>query len=116
MLDEIHVPPEGVRTEEWVWGRHAFVWWDREAFLAFPAVGDRRTALSKLEAEMINCGTATLYYHAAKIGGEFVVVQSGEDERTIYINVRLGQPIMLDAALADMLRAFYVVERAAQDG
>lgn len=113
MMNEHDVHFEGVRTDEWVWGRSARVWWDQEAFLAFPTVEDRREVLSYLETEMINCGTATLYYHAAEVGKKLVLFDSAEDAEVICINVRLGQPIMLTEEMVAMLREFFEEQEAA---
>lgn len=115
MINETDVPPEGVRTEERVWGRHADVWWEREVFLAFPTVGKRGPVLTALETEMISCDTATLYYHAAEIGEHVVLFESSDAEGHICINVRLAQPLILSEEEMQMLREFYAEQDAARN-
>jgi hypothetical protein len=98
-------------TEERVLDRRAFVWWSSDAAVAFDTAASRALVIAVLEREMIACGQATLYYHAAEIDGTNVVFASSEDAVGIHITVRIDQPLVLDPALIEALRAFY----AAQD-
>jgi hypothetical protein len=93
MLDDDDIPAEGVFTDQWIWGRRAKVWFQKEVMLAFPRVEDRLPILQALEATMIGCGTAELFYHMERMGDRFVLYESAEDEGCIYVNVRIGAPI-----------------------
>jgi hypothetical protein len=63
MLDDDDIPQEGLFTDQWLWGRRAKVWFQREVMLAFPKVEDRLPILQTLEDTMIRYGTARLFYH-----------------------------------------------------
>lgn len=93
MLDDDDIPQEGVFTDQWLWGRRAKVWFQREVMLAFPKVEDRLPILRALEDAMIRNGTTTLFYHMEQMGGHFVLYETADDEAFIYVNVRLGEPI-----------------------
>ena len=111
MSSEIDGSVGETTTEERVLGRRALVWWSSDAAEAFNSAASRTSVVAVLEREMIACGQATLYYHAAEIDGTYVVFASSEDAVGIRITVRIDQPLVLDPALIDFLRAFY----AAQD-
>lgn len=112
MSSEIDGTVGGITTEECVFGRRAVVSWSQDAAEAFNTAASRALVIAALEREMIACGQATLYYHAAEIDGTYVVFASSEDAIAIHITVRIGQPLVLDATLIEGLRAFY----ASQDG
>lgn len=96
MTHDDDIPAEGVFTEQRLWGRPAKVWWQQEVMRAFPRVEDRLKVLEPLEDAMIDCGTTTLYYHIEKVAGHNVTFESADDEEFIYVNVRLGAPILVD--------------------
>jgi hypothetical protein len=111
MSSEIDGSVCGTTTEACVIGRSASVWWSPDAAEAFTSAASRASVIAVLEREMIAYGQTTFYYHAAEIDGTYVVFASSEDAVGIRITVRIDQPLMLDPALIDFLRAFY----AAQD-
>lgn len=86
----------GVKTDEWLCGYRAKVWWQREVMLAFPRDTDRRLVLQALEKTMIACGTATLYYNLEKVGQHFLRMETAEADEVIYVNVQIGEPIVFD--------------------
>lgn len=94
--DNEDIPAEGVFTDQRLWGRPAKVWWQQEVMRAFPSVEDRLKVLEPLEAAMIGYGTTTLFYHLEEIAGHYVTFKSADDETFIYVNVRLGAPILVD--------------------
>jgi hypothetical protein len=96
MIEEHEIPVEGIYTDQWLWGRRAKVWWQREVMLAFPKVEDRIPILDALENTMVACGTATLYYHLERIVEHWVKFESADDDEFIYVNVELGAPIMVE--------------------
>lgn len=111
MSPEIDGSVGGTVTEERALGRRAVVSWSQDAAEAFTSAASRASVVAVLEREMIAWGQATLFYHAAEIGGAYVVFASSEEAMAIHITVRIDQPLVLDAALIEGLRAFY----AAQD-
>ncbi|MDM7933660.1 hypothetical protein [Tabrizicola sp.] len=96
MFKDEDIPVEGIKTDEWLCGYRAKVWWQRDVILAFPGVSDRRLILQALEKTMIACGTATLYYHLEELGPHFLQIETAEADEVIYVNVRLGTPILFD--------------------
>lgn len=96
MPENDDIPAEGVTTDEWLWGRRARVWWQREVMLEFPGVEDRTPILQALEKTMIACGTATLYYNLEVINGHFLRYETAEDEQFIYVNVAICAPIVFE--------------------
>lgn len=111
MSSEIDGSVGGTVTEERVLGRRAVVSWSQDAAETFTSAASRASVLTALAREMTACGSTTLYYHAAEVDGAYVVFASSEDSTVIHVTVQLGQPLVLDAALIEGLRAFY----AAQD-
>lgn len=112
MSSEIDGSVGGTVTEERVLGRRAVISWSQDAAGTFTSAASRASVIAALEREMIACGQATLYYHAAEIDGTYAVFASSEDAIAIHVTVQLGQPLMLDATLIEGLRAFH----ASQDG
>jgi hypothetical protein len=100
MFDDDGIPPEGVFTDQWIWGRRAKVWFQREVMLAFPRVEDRLQILQALEDTMTRYGTATLFHHMEQIAGHFVLYETAEDEAFIYVNGRVGDPIAVPLPVA----------------
>lgn len=100
MFDDDGIPPEGVFTDHWIWGRRAKVWFQRDVMLAFPRVEDRLQILQALEDTMIRHGTATLFYHMEQMAGHFVLFETAEDAAFIYVNVRVGEPIAFPLPVA----------------
>lgn len=99
--DDNEIPAEGVFTQQRLCGRPAKVWWHQEVMRAFPRVEDRLKVLEPLEAAMIGYGTTTLFYHIEEVAGHHVTFESADDDAFIYVNVRLGAPILVD--LPDLL-------------
>lgn len=100
MIKDEDVPVEGMKTDEWLCRYRAKVWWQREVILAFPKVEDRQPILQALEDTMISCGTSTLYYHAEELDGHFLTFETADDEEVIYVNVRIGEPIIVAEPIA----------------
>ena len=95
MIDDDDIPAEGVITDQWIWGRPAKVWWDPEVMRAFPRVGDRLKVLEPLEAAMIDYGATTFFYHLERVAEHWVAFQTADDDDFIYVNVRLGAPMLV---------------------
>ena len=100
MFKDEDVPVEGMKADEWLCGYRAKVWWQREVMLAFPSATDRGPILDALEKTMGSYGTATLFYHLEKVGPHFLQMETAETDDIIYVNVRIGEPIIVAEANA----------------